>query len=195
PPPPPPPLPPVPPVSLVQQPFESAVPEANKIIDDTNSSSSSSSSADPTTVYVKNGMMTSKLIKRLADIVESSQGAALKSKLTILQKKQNDKERSLFNQRNEVTRRHATELNSLQAKEIMGINVTMERNTTKRRHGKELRQFDKGVMAEMDDLMFEQQQMLREAGIPMMHPSRDPVEIGVQVKIVRLLEDMLNNET
>ncbi|KAG0227561.1 hypothetical protein BGW42_002831 [Actinomortierella wolfii] len=174
---------PPPPPPQQQQQTTASAPEES-IMRDTNS----------TAEYVKNGKMTSKLIKRLADMAESSESTMLKNQLAMLQKKQNEKERDLFNRRKELTSRHAKELNSQQAKEIMGINVTAERGTMKKRHAQELMQFDKNVGLEMDEVVAEQQRVMAQSGVPMMHPTCDPAEIGVQVKILRLLEDMLNNE-
>ncbi|KAG0328180.1 hypothetical protein BGZ99_006050 [Dissophora globulifera] len=83
------------------------------------------------------------------------------------------------------------DLVKLQANEIMGMDISSDRRKIKAAHMQKLKEFDKGVILEMDKEIAAVQASLAKTGIPMMHVTQEPAMIVSQIKVLRLLEDML----
>ncbi|KAI7832423.1 hypothetical protein BC939DRAFT_435461 [Gamsiella multidivaricata] len=139
------------------------------------------------------GKITPQLLKRLAAISENDaqQGGTLLNEIKRLKERQLKTERSLFESRQAVLARQKQELVKLQASEIMGVDITSQLRKIKAEHHAELKQFDKNVIRQMDREIANAQGGLAKAGVPMMLQTQDPVMIAAQIKVLRLLEDML----
>ncbi|KAF9172533.1 hypothetical protein BGX21_010757 [Mortierella sp. AD011] len=142
-----------------------------------------------------NGKITPQLLKRLASIAESDaqQGGALLKEIKVLRERQIKAEKSLFEKREALLAKHKRDLMKLQASEIMGINVTSQTQQTKAAHMEELKQFDKNVVYELDKEITVVQRSLSKSGVPMMSCTSDPTMISSQIRVLRLLEDMLQS--
>ncbi|KAF9358092.1 hypothetical protein BGX26_002513 [Mortierella sp. AD094] len=142
-----------------------------------------------------NGKITPQLLKRLASIVESDaqQGGALLKEIKVLRERQIKSEKSFFEKREALLAKHKRDLVKLQANEIMGINVTSQTQQTKAAHIEELKQFDKNVVYELDKEITIVQRSLSKSGVPMMSCTSDPAMISSQIRVLRLLEDMLQS--
>jgi hypothetical protein len=79
----------------------------------------------------------------------------------------------------------------LQQSEIMGVNVENEMQRTKSVHREELKRFDQRVVRAMDKEITLVQESLAQAGVPLMFSTQDPGKIASQIRVLRLLEDML----
>ncbi|KAF9993631.1 hypothetical protein BGZ79_001672 [Entomortierella chlamydospora] len=152
-------------------------------------------SEPPVVEDYSNGKITPQLLKRLASIAESDaqQGGALLKEIKVLREKQIKTEKSLFEKREALLAKHKRDLMKLQASEIMGINVTSQTQQTKAAHMEELKQFDKNVVYELDKEITVVQRSLSKSGVPMMSCTSDPTMISSQIRVLRLLEDMLQS--
>ncbi|KAF9434299.1 hypothetical protein BGZ76_008240 [Entomortierella beljakovae] len=142
-----------------------------------------------------NGKITPQLLKKLAALAESDaqQGGVLLKEIRMLRERQMKAERSLFEKREELLAKHKRDLVKLQANEIMGINVSNQIQQTKVSHLELLKQFDKGVVYELDKEITHTQRSLSKSGVPMMSCTSDPIMVSSQIRVLRLLEDMLNS--
>ncbi|KAF9156065.1 hypothetical protein BG015_007368 [Linnemannia schmuckeri] len=75
--------------------------------------------------------------------------------------------------------------------EIMGVNVENEMQRTKSAHREELNRFDQRVVRTMDKEITLVQESLTRAGVPLMSATQDASKIAAQIRVLRLLEDML----
>ncbi|KAF9135355.1 hypothetical protein BGW39_003462 [Mortierella sp. 14UC] len=73
----------------------------------------------------------------------------------------------------------------------MGVNVESEMQRTKSAHREELKRFDQRVVRAMDKEITLVQESLAQASVPLMTPTQDPGKIASQIRVLRLLEDML----
>ncbi|KAF9200126.1 hypothetical protein BGZ49_009663 [Haplosporangium sp. Z 27] len=142
-----------------------------------------------------NGKITPQLLKRLASIAESDaqQGGTLLKEIKALRERQIKTERSLFEKREAILAKHKRDLVKLQANEIMGVNVTGQMQQIKTAHTEELKQFDMNVVYELDKEITTVQRSLSKSGVPMMSCTSDPKMINAQIRVLRLLEDMLQS--
>ncbi|KAF9285545.1 hypothetical protein BGZ68_003771 [Mortierella alpina] len=142
-----------------------------------------------------NGKITPQLLKRLAAIAEADaqEGGTLLGEIKRLQERQIKVEKSLFEDRQAVLEKHKKALIQLQASEIMGVNITAQMQKTKNAHKEELKQFDKHVIRRMDKEIAAAQESLSRAGVPTMSLTQDPTRIAAQIRVLRLLEDMLQS--
>ncbi|KAF9998727.1 hypothetical protein BGZ65_005800 [Modicella reniformis] len=140
-----------------------------------------------------NGKITPQLLKKLATIAETDnqEGCTLLNEIKRLRERQMKMERSLHEDRQAMIAKHKKDLVKLQANEIMGMDVTRQLKQTKVDHGAELKQFDKHVIRALDKEIKIVQEALSKAGVPMMVSTTDPAMITSQIKVLRLLEDML----
>ncbi|KAI8605608.1 hypothetical protein EDD21DRAFT_440195 [Dissophora ornata] len=140
-----------------------------------------------------NGKITPQLLKRLATIAEmdAQGGGTLLTEISSLREKQISTERRLYEDRQALLAAQKKDLVKLQASEIMGMNVTSEIRKTKANHSQQLKQFDKNVIYEMDKMIALVQESLAKVGVPMMNTTQDPAMIESQIKVLRLLDDML----
>jgi hypothetical protein len=76
--------------------------------------------------------------------------------------------------------------------EIMGMDVTKQMKQTKGDHGQELKKFDKHVIRTLDKEIRTAQEALSKIGVPTMSCTDDPTMIASQIKVLRLLEDLLH---
>ncbi|KAF9180641.1 hypothetical protein BGZ51_006068 [Haplosporangium sp. Z 767] len=141
------------------------------------------------------GKITPQLLKRLASIAETDaqEGGPLLWEIKRLQERQNMMEMTLFQERQALVEKQKRELVQLQASEIMGVDVTAQMQKTRSAHSQELKQFDKNVIWELDKEVVAVQESLSKAGIPMMSRTQDPAMIASQIKVLRLLQDMLQS--
>ncbi|KAF9956258.1 hypothetical protein BGZ72_002877 [Mortierella alpina] len=151
--------------------------------------------AHPATEDYSSGKITPQLLKRLAAIAEADaqEGGTLLGEIKRLQERQMSMERSLFEDRQAVLEKHKKSLIQLQASEIMGVNITAQMQKTKNAHREELKQFDKHVIRRMDKEITAVQESLSRAGVPTMSLTQDPIRIAAQIRVLRLLEDMLQS--
>ncbi|KAF9359126.1 hypothetical protein BGX34_008535 [Mortierella sp. NVP85] len=140
------------------------------------------------------GKITPQLVMRLAALAEtdSQEGGTLLSEIKRLRERQMKAERSLFEDRQAIIARHKKDLVKLQANEIMGMDVTKQMKQTKGDHGQELKKFDKHVIRTLDKEIRTAQEALSKIGVPTMSCTDDPAMIASQIKVLRLLEDMLH---
>lgn len=73
------------------------------------------------------------------------------------------------------------------------MDVTRQMKQAKVDHGQELKKFDKHVIRVLDKEVRTVQESLSNVGVPMMSYTTDPTMIASQIKVLRLLEDMLHN--
>jgi len=73
----------------------------------------------------------------------------------------------------------------------MGIDVSKQMRQVKTAHREELVRFDQNVIRAMDIEIVHVQETLAQFGVPMMTRSQDPALIASQIRILRLLEDMV----
>ncbi|KAF9987862.1 hypothetical protein BGZ75_010341 [Mortierella antarctica] len=151
--------------------------------------------AHPVVEDYSNGKITPQLLKRLAAIAEADaqEGGTLLREIKRLQERQIKMENSLFEDRLAVLEKHKKALIQLQASEIMGVNITAQMQKTKNAHKEELKQFDKHVIRRMDKEVTAVQESLSRAGVPTMSLTQDPIRIAAQIRVLRLLEDMLQS--
>lgn len=71
------------------------------------------------------------------------------------------------------------------------MDVTKQMKQAKADHGQELKKFDKHVIRTLDKEIKTAQEALSKVGVPMMSRTDDPAMIASQIKVLRLLEDML----
>ncbi|KAF9897846.1 hypothetical protein BX616_004889 [Lobosporangium transversale] len=155
---------------------------------------STSAAAAPVTLEdFSTGKITPQLLKALASVAEADtqQGGLLLDEIKRLKEKQLNIERSLHKDRQALLEKHKKELVRLQANEIMGINIKHELQQTKMNHSEELKQFDKNVIRTLDKEIKRVQESLAKSKVPMMVCTTDPVKIAAQIRVLRLLEDML----
>ncbi|GJJ75300.1 hypothetical protein EMPS_07658 [Entomortierella parvispora] len=140
-----------------------------------------------------NGKVTPQLLKRLADLAEkdSREGNTLFSEIMRLRERQLQVERSFFQERSNILGKQAQQLVQLQASEIMGVDVTKQTRVVKAAHRDELNRFDRSVVQAMDAEIIHVQDTLALFGVPMMTRSQDPAMIASQIRVLRLLEDMV----
>ncbi|KAK3846943.1 MAG: hypothetical protein J3R72DRAFT_471240 [Linnemannia gamsii] len=141
------------------------------------------------------GKITPQLLKKLAALAESDgqSGSTLLSEIKRLRSRQTKTERSLFEDREELLAKQKRNIVKLQASEIMGVNVENEMQRTKSAHREELKRFDQGVVRAMDKEITLVQESLAQAGVPLMTLTQDPDKIASQIRVLRLLEDMLQS--
>ncbi|CAO3565611.1 unnamed protein product [Mortierella alpina] len=151
--------------------------------------------APPVVEDFSNGKITPQLLKRLAAIAEADaqEGGTLLDEIKRLQERQIKMEKSLFEDRQAVLEKHKKALIQLQASEIIGVNITAQMQKTKNAHKEELKQFDKHVIRRMDKEITAVQESLSRAGVPTMSLTQDPIRIAAQIRVLRLLEDMLQS--
>ncbi|KAF9962353.1 hypothetical protein BGZ70_008070 [Mortierella alpina] len=152
--------------------------------------------ATPVVEDFSNGKITPQLLKRLAAIAEADaqEGGTLSGEIRKLQERQIKVEKSLFEDRQAVLEKHKKALIQLQASsEIMGVNITAQMQKTKNAHKEELKLFDKHVIRRMDKEITAVQESLSRAGVPTMSITQDPIRIAAQIRVLRLLEDMLQS--
>ncbi|KAF9563030.1 hypothetical protein EC968_005023 [Mortierella alpina] len=149
----------------------------------------------PVTEDFSNGKITPQLLKRLAAIAEADAqgGGTLLNEIKRLHERQINMEKSLFEDRQAVLEKHKKSLVQLQASEIMGVNIAAQMQKTKSAHKEELKQFDKHVIRRMDKEITAVQESLSRAGVPTMSLTQDPIRIAAQIRVLRLLEDMLQS--
>ncbi|KAG0047301.1 hypothetical protein BGZ83_007631 [Gryganskiella cystojenkinii] len=141
-----------------------------------------------------NGKVTPQLLKRLADLAEKDSkegGGVLLSEVKRLKERQLHIEQSLFQERTNVLAKHKQQLVKLQASEIMGVDVSKQMRQTRTAHREELVRFDQDVVLAMDREIARVQETLTQFGVPMMTRSQDPTLIASQIRVLRLLEDMV----
>lgn len=73
----------------------------------------------------------------------------------------------------------------------MGVNVESEIQRTKSAHHEALKRVDQKVVRAMDKEITLVQESLEQAGVPLMSSTQDPGKITTQIRVLRLLEDML----
>ncbi|KAG0321799.1 hypothetical protein BGZ97_010361 [Linnemannia gamsii] len=139
------------------------------------------------------GKITPQLLKKLAALAESDvqSGSTLLNEIKRLRSRQTKTERSLYEGREELLNKHKRDFVKLQASEIMGVNVENEMQRTKSVHREELKRFDQRVVRAMDKEITLVQESLAQAGVPLMFSTQDPGKIASQIRVLRLLEDML----
>ncbi|KAF8946218.1 hypothetical protein BGZ47_001040 [Haplosporangium gracile] len=139
------------------------------------------------------GKITPQLLKKLAALAESDcqNGSFLLNEIKRLRSRQTKTERSLYEDREELLNKHKRDLVKLQASEIMGVNVENEMQQTKSAHHEELNRFDQRVVRAMDKEITLVQESLARAGVPLMSVTQNVNKIAVQIRVLRLLEDML----
>ncbi|KAG0345644.1 hypothetical protein BG004_003390 [Podila humilis] len=148
------------------------------------------------------GRITPQLLKRLAALVEedSQHHHPLLNELNRLKEKQMALEKQLFEDRQALLTRQGKDMVKLQASEIMGVDVRDKTRQMKQAHRQALIQFDQNVVWEMDKLIQETQVSLSTSfQIPMFRTTNytptstttDPAMISSQIKVIRLLEEML----
>ncbi|KAF9083247.1 hypothetical protein BGX29_001997 [Mortierella sp. GBA35] len=124
---------------------------------------------------------------------DGQSGSSLLGEIKRLRSRQTKAERTLSEDREELLAKHKRELVKLQASEIMGINVDTEMQRTKTAHREELKRFDQRVVRAMDKEITIVQESLAQAGVPLMSATQDPTKIASQIRVLRLLEDMLQS--
>ncbi|KAH7044796.1 hypothetical protein BKA57DRAFT_467930 [Linnemannia elongata] len=139
------------------------------------------------------GKITPQLLKKLAALAEldGQNGSSLLNEIKLLRSRQTETERTLFEEREELLNKHKRDLVKLQASEIMGVNVESEIQRTKSAHHEALKRFDQKVVRAMDKEITLVQESLEQAGVPLMSSTQDPGKITTQIRVLRLLEDML----
>lgn len=73
----------------------------------------------------------------------------------------------------------------------MGVDVTKQTRLVKATHRDELNRFDQSVVQAMDAEIVHVQDSLAFFGVPMMARSQDPTMIVSQIRVLRLLEEMV----
>lgn len=133
------------------------------------------------------------MLKKLAALAEldGQNGSSLLNEIKRLRSRQTETERTLFEEREELLNKHKRDLVKLQASEIMGVNVESEIQRTKSAHHEALKRFDQKVVRAMDKEITLVQESLEQAGVPLMSSTQDPGKITTQIRVLRLLEDML----
>lgn len=133
------------------------------------------------------------MLKKLAALAEldGQNGSSLLNEIKRLRSRQTKTERTLYADRDELLNKHKRDLVKLQASEIMGVNVESEIWRTKSAHYEELKRFDQKVVRAMDKEITLVQESLERAGVPLMSSTQDPGKIATQIRVLRLLEDML----
>ncbi|KAF9137950.1 hypothetical protein BGX30_009749 [Mortierella sp. GBA39] len=139
------------------------------------------------------GKITPQLLKKLAGLAEldGQNGFSLLNEIKRLRSRQTKTERALHEDREELLNKHKRDLVKLQASEIMGVNVDSEMQRKKYAHHEELKRFDQRVVRAMDKEITLVQESLELAGVPLMSSTQDPGKIATQIRVLRLLEDML----
>ncbi|KAG9065154.1 hypothetical protein KI688_002476 [Linnemannia hyalina] len=139
------------------------------------------------------GKITPQLLKKLAGLAEldGHNGFSLLNEIKRLRTRQTKTERALHEDREELLNKHKRDLVKLQASEIMGVNVDSEMQRKKSAHHEELKRFDQRVVRAMDKEITLVQESLELAGVPLMSSTQDPGKIATQIRVLRLLEDML----
>ncbi|KAG0298624.1 hypothetical protein BGZ96_009698 [Linnemannia gamsii] len=157
------------------------------------SSSIQQPSQEQTVDDFSSGKITPQLLKKLAALAESDgqSGSSLLDEINRLRSRQTKTERSLYEDREELLNKHKRDFVKLQASEIMGINVENDMQRTKSAHREELKRFDQRVVRAMDKEITLVQESLAQAGVPLMSSTLDPGKIVSQIRVLRLLEDML----
>lgn len=74
----------------------------------------------------------------------------------------------------------------------MGVDVTQQTRQIKVAQREELNRFDQTVVRAMDAEIVHVQDTLTVFGVPMMTRSQDPALIASQIRVLRLLEDMVH---
>ncbi|KAI1319002.1 hypothetical protein EDD11_005200 [Mortierella claussenii] len=143
-----------------------------------------------------NGKITPQLLKALAALAETDtqQGGILQKEISKLKQQQLATERAMFEERQELLNRQKKDLVKLQAKEIMGMDIKTELQQKQAEHSSELKQFDRRVLRRLDREIKTTQESLANAKVPMMTGTSDPGKIAAQIRVLRLLEDMLQGE-
>ncbi|KAJ3087335.1 Protein dgcr6 [Quaeritorhiza haematococci] len=115
------------------------------------------------------------------DIVEQIQN---------LQSMQKNMEDKLLRNREALLERHEKRRQELLASEIIGNADPREAEALEVSLARELSEFDKTVIRELENLAKKQQAKLDEIGIPMLYVTDKPEDMTVQKKIISLILDM-----
>ncbi|KAI9309697.1 hypothetical protein BJ944DRAFT_258149 [Cunninghamella echinulata] len=107
--------------------------------------------------------------------------------ISTCQKQQNEKERQLYKQRNELLRRHKKELDMLQAKGCIGADITNEKKEFDTKCKMEKIQMDKHIIREMDKEIRSQQEILKNLKVPLFSITKDTDKIALQHQVLTIL--------
>ncbi|CAO3649409.1 unnamed protein product [Cunninghamella echinulata] len=107
--------------------------------------------------------------------------------ISACQKQQNEKERQLYKQRNELLRRHKKELDTLQAKGYIGADITNEKKEFDTKCKLEKVQMDKHIIREMDKEIRSQQEVLKNLKVPLFSVTKDTDKITLQHQVLTIL--------
>uniref|UniRef100_A0A1B6CFH0 Gonadal protein gdl n=2 Tax=Clastoptera arizonana TaxID=38151 RepID=A0A1B6CFH0_9HEMI len=93
-------------------------------------------------------------------------------------------EKQLFQQRLHFMNKQTLEVQEMLISEIDEASKAAQRLLLKERHKQELVEFDKKIILELDQKVYDQQRILEMAGVPGFEVTSDPAKIQVQIRLL-----------
>ncbi|KAI8388412.1 uncharacterized protein BYT42DRAFT_611462 [Radiomyces spectabilis] len=151
-------------------------------------------SAEPSLDQLLDSLQTVKTVtpELLMALGRMTQETKLIQVLRDCKRRQDAKERDLFNRREEILKKHQKHRDAIFAKELIGAVTPNEIQRFEDGVNEELKHMDIHILQELDKEARRQQQALEMLKVPCFKVTSDASDLKMQSKVLSILQDMIN---